>query len=571
MTKITLAIALLALTLSSHTLASQRYIVHWQDQPAAANVGRTLAATSRTPATSSLYLSAAQLAELAHDPQVQRIELDPKRELLSLASGGDYLPYGLELIQALSVSDRFAANQRICIIDSGIDGQHPDFDFTRIQGLDDAQSGSWRTDAIGHGTHVAGTLAALANGQGLQGILPNAQVQLIIVKAFNESGWAYSSDLVQAARSCVDQGANIINMSLGGNYPSSSERLAFAAMADQGILLIAAAGNDGTSVAKYPASYDSVISVAAVDQQREAASFSQRNAQVELSAPGVAIWSASLTDQGQALGSGVFSQGVDTQAVAMQGSPSASVTAATAFCGLGTELCQRPEPFICVMDRGDISFAAKAENCAQGGGSALIIVNNNDQPLLGHLGGYQSPIPVWAVSQSQGQQWLNTAHTLEIRQAQGGNHYRQDQGTSMAAPHVSGAAALVWSHFPTCHGQDIRAALAASAQDLGVAGRDHRFGFGLINTEAALALIAEQGCQRQYWLNDQWQPSSLVVSAPVEQEQSITPPNNGVQDRSSEQIAQQPNRQTPNTGVGALGWWWLGLGALAVATRRRND
>ncbi len=559
---ISLVISLLmAPALANSHDSSERYIVHWQAaQPShETSIQRNFqprvlnAAGSALPSSqiSSEYLTAEQAQEMQERPEVALIEPDPKRELLSFGPQGDYLPYGLGMIQALGISDHLAANQRLCIIDSGIDGQHPDFNHDRISGRDDSRSGAWNQDDHGHGTHVAGTIAALANGQGLQGLLPNGQLELIIVRAFNASGWAYSSDLVAAARSCVDQGANIINMSLGGNLPSTLERLAFAELAEQGILLVAAAGNDGLSTPKYPASYDSVISVAAVDQQAQRASFSQFNAQVELSAPGVGIWSTALTGRGQQLGAGLVWQGQSITAWPMQGSKSLALTAPLANCGLGLELCAA-EQRICLMHRGENSFADKARNCQASGGLGLIVINNSEQPILGHLGGYQAEIPVWAVSQSQGLDLAAaTESALSIRTAEGGFDFLQDQGTSMAAPHVSGAAALIWSHFPECHGQDIRAALAASTTDLGNPGRNAEYGHGLVNAAAAMELLASQGCQRQYWVGDQLLPDNTLVAAPPSENLVLPKLDN---DRSSEQIAHE-NRQRaaqPQTGSFSL-------------------
>ena len=114
-----------------------------------------------------------------------------------------------------------------------------------------------------HGTHVAGTIGAAKNGSGVVGMAPG--VPMHIIKVFNEDGWGYSSDLAVAAEKCAAAGANIINMSLGGGAPNSTEENAFKAFTQKGGLAIAAAGNSGNNVRSYPAGYSSVMMVGAND------------------------------------------------------------------------------------------------------------------------------------------------------------------------------------------------------------------------------------------------------------------------------------------------------------------
>ena len=141
------------------------------------------------------------------------------------------------------------------------------------------------------GTHVAGTIAAIGgNAQGVVGVAGTG-VELFIVKHFADDGTSWGSDLMRDVKACVDNGANVVSMSLGGPTYFEYEDQGFQALYDQGVLFVAAAGNDGISTYGYPASYSSVISVAAVDSSKNVAFFSQFNDQVELSAPGVAVLS----------------------------------------------------------------------------------------------------------------------------------------------------------------------------------------------------------------------------------------------------------------------------------------
>ncbi|MCW8997700.1 MAG: S8 family serine peptidase, partial [Kangiellaceae bacterium] len=121
-------------------------------------------------------------------------------------------------------------------------------------------TGNWYEDGHGHGTHVSGTIAAVGNnGTGVVGVNPSGNLNLHMVKVFNNSGsWAYGSDLVIAVDQCRAAGAKVISMSLGGSLSSNAEQAAFDDAAAAGVLSIAAAGNDGNSSHSYPASYDAV-------------------------------------------------------------------------------------------------------------------------------------------------------------------------------------------------------------------------------------------------------------------------------------------------------------------------
>ncbi|QNA89285.1 S8 family peptidase [Massilia sp. Dwa41.01b] len=330
----------------------------------------------------SMEVPRSALKGLENNPNVEFIEEDFKRYPLALTTPstgtpyytGQQVPYGIKMVQADVLPDTNAANRKVCIIDSGLDRSHEDLSGNTMTGEYDSGTGWWYTDTNSHGTHVAGTIAAINNsGVGVVGVNANRRIKLHIVKVFSASGWAYSSDLATAANKCKAAGANVISMSLGGSGSSTTESNAFANIAAAGILSIAAAGNAGNSSQSYPAGYSSVVSVAAVDEYKQWASFSQYNSKVELAGPGVQVYSTLPVAKGRY--------------------------------------------------------------------------------------GYMS-------------------------------------GTSMATPHVAAVAALVWSYFPTCTASQIRTSLANSAQDLGTAGRDTRYGYGLVQAKTAYDRIRSLGCGR---------------------------------------------------------------------------
>ena len=275
-----------------------------------------------------------------------------------------YIPWGINKVfeDANGIPDvpdssyfPVTTSNPICIIDSGIELSHPDLP-NDVSDADPSKGNSFSTDSCGHGTVVAGTVIATDNDKGVIGVYPSAP-GVKIMKVFDEANcyWSYSSTLMQAVTNCVDSGAKIISMSLGGPDFMAYEDFFYQRLYDdQDLLLIAAAGNDGNEEYLYPASYSSVISVGATDIDGNIASFSQYNDQVDVSAPGVDVVSTIYDDE-----------------------------------------------------------------------------------------------------------------------------YISYSGTSMATPHVSGIALLLWSKYPSCTNSDIRHAIESTAEDLGTPGRDNFFGYGL--------------------------------------------------------------------------------------------
>ena len=110
-------------------------------------------------------------------------------------------PYGIDLIKALKVSDEFVNNKKVCIIDSGYDINHPDLPSagTKVTGAANGGAGVWNQDGNGHGTHVAGTIAAIGqNGKGVRGVVRSGELNIHVVRVFGNSGWAWSSSLMNA-------------------------------------------------------------------------------------------------------------------------------------------------------------------------------------------------------------------------------------------------------------------------------------------------------------------------------------------------------------------------------------
>lgn len=201
--------------------------------------------------------------------------------------------YGLEKLSAISgwdIEDGTSNNVIVAVIDTGVDISHPDLSSKIVQGYDFANKDSNPQDDQGHGTHVAGIIAAdTNNGKGVSGVSWGAKI--MPVKVLGSDGSGNDFDIAKGIIYAADNGAKVINLSIGGPWYSSTLADAVYYAYSKGVIVVAAAGNDGDNTINYPAGYDNVIGVAATDQNDKRASFSNYNSTVDVSAPGVEILS----------------------------------------------------------------------------------------------------------------------------------------------------------------------------------------------------------------------------------------------------------------------------------------
>lgn len=189
--------------------------------------------------------------------------------------------WAFEITQIKDLNDEgyYGEGVVIGIVDSGIDPEHPDLDHINITAWKDYVNDSPSPyDDNGHGTHIAGIIAAQGK---IDGVAP--KVKMVVVKAISSSGSGTDSDVADGIRFCVDNGADVICLSLGGRarFLNLGDETANACeyAIDQGVFVVAAAGNDGENddgdVAS-PATVDDVIAVGAIDEDKVIASFSSK-------------------------------------------------------------------------------------------------------------------------------------------------------------------------------------------------------------------------------------------------------------------------------------------------------
>ncbi|WP_243292255.1 S8 family peptidase [Bacillus sp. FJAT-47783] len=214
------------------------------------------------------------------------------------------VPEGIQMVQAPSLWNEGVKGKRvvIAVLDTGCDIHHPDLKGQIIGGrnftTDDNRDPKRVTDYNGHGTHVAGTIAAKENNRGVIGVAPEAK--LLILKVLgtdpnnSKSATGRYEWIINAIHYAIKQKVDIISMSLGGPSHHPGLHDAIKKAVNENILVVCAAGNEGdgneqTNEFTYPGAYNEVISVGAVSARREASLFTNSNNEVDLVAPGEKI------------------------------------------------------------------------------------------------------------------------------------------------------------------------------------------------------------------------------------------------------------------------------------------
>jgi serine protease len=333
-----------------------------------------------------------------------------------------------------------------------------------------------------------GTIIARGgNGLGIQGIIHNPQnICISIARVFDDLGnGAPNSEIDLSLEWCVDQGAKVVNLSLGSDRYNSNSAAMYKKLEAAGIMLIAAAGNGGAEMDFYPASYEGVMSVASVTPDMEHSEFSNYNSDVDLSAPGENILSTAPR-------MGLFDETdyeYTSALMTVSPQPNQVITARVMDCGTAEVPCENSQGKICIVKRTDLDFDAMAFACSYNGGVGLVVYTGANMAFTGTiLDSYYGSIPIMEVNWADGRRLLkarSATMTLKVPS------YAVLGGTSMSAPHVSGVAAKIWAARPKCTLDQVRQALFSTAKDLGRRGRDKFFGYGLVQAYDAYKYLED--------------------------------------------------------------------------------
>lgn len=341
----------------------------------------------------------------------------------------------------------FSGSAIVAVIDTGIDAGHPDLGGKIVAGYDYLDSDDDPTDTYGHGTHVAGiALAETDNSTGTAGVGYSPNIEVMPLRVCDQNGCPTSA-IVNAIYRAASNGANVINLSLGGRFGSAAEEQAINDAWSQGLVIVASSGNDGSGKVSYPAAFVNAIAVGSTNWHDQLAPYSNRGNDLDVTAPG-----------------------------------------------------------------GDMS--------------------GYHDP-----GGIYSTMPTYAV-------YLTTNYGYA-------QNYDQLQGTSMAAPQVSGLAALLFAQDTNRTNAEVRTLIESTADDLGKPGWDRDFGWGRANVCKALGFADCDG--------------------PADTEPPTVPANLQATAVSSNQIDLTWDAATDNIGVAGYNVYRDGIQVATSSTTSYSD
>ncbi|XPF94964.1 S8 family serine peptidase [Colwellia sp. RE-S-Sl-9] len=422
--------------------------------------------------------------------------------------------WGYQRVQADQLSDAAADNLTVCIIDSGYDTSHEDLPHDRVTGTDSEILGAWNNDEQGHGTHIAGIIAALDNQYGTKGVLPNGKVNLLIKRVLDKnkvfvapSDYAVMSLLADNAYDCAEEGANIISISMGGpssTYTQYGEEV-FQAVYDNNVLVVAANGNEGhvapTEQKIYPASFSSIIATGSININDEISSFSNQLAETELVAPGGGIYStmpegleynkyyrSEIRINGEAYLRSYVGRFLNSF-------ENINITTKLTFCE--RDYClpsyEDVKDSICISVEASgycsLMYDADGKIIYDADGKIILLNPAHTETLrdfesldISNIANGSSTLSMEYLDKLKALVGQTVTFEKEFKKNDG---YSYADGTSMATPYVAGAAALAWSNNLECTAAEVRTALSESAKDLGTNGWDPVYGHGLVQAKDA--------------------------------------------------------------------------------------
>lgn len=416
------------------------------------------------------------------------------------------LPWGIDAVKAPLAWGLSALGQgaRVLVLDTGLDKEHPNLTsrFERGQNFTTEAEGAPYPyfDDHGHGTHVSGTILADGSNYGLVGVAP--QSILLAGRVCTVNGCP-SGAIVAGVNWGIEQGVDVINMSLGGAWLGAAERAVYKRAEEANVMIVAAAGNNGSSRVSFPAALDTVMAVGALDNTLTKADFSQWGPELEVMAPGVDVFSSMPRGTGREAWVVVDAQGstLEPEVLPMVGSPVVKepVVGSLIYAGLGRE--QDYESLdvsgkVVLISRGEIAFAEKVSRAAAQGALAAVIFNNEEGKFNGVIEpspGVEAAIPAVALDRATGLSLQESLRyqSLLVQVSLEPTDFAEMSGTSMASPHVAGVAALVRAANPHLSPAEVRQLIRDSATPLVESDPQNQYGSGLVDAYAAVSLALQ--------------------------------------------------------------------------------
>ena len=206
----------------------------------------------------------------------------------SWPEGNQYIPQGIRILEAPEFWPRTKGQGvRVAVMDTGIDGQHPDLLPNLKGGMNFIYPGKAFADDNGHGTHVAGIIAAADRGQGIVGMAPEAQ--LYAAKVLDQRGEGTVYHVISAIHWCVKNKINIVNMSFVLDSYSGALKEALRCAREQGLLVVAAANNELVGEASYPAVFEETVGVKSIGADPPMAGLNQDESGIDFAGPGNSV------------------------------------------------------------------------------------------------------------------------------------------------------------------------------------------------------------------------------------------------------------------------------------------
>ncbi|MFN7453356.1 MAG: S8 family serine peptidase, partial [Pseudobdellovibrionaceae bacterium] len=341
----------------------------------------------------------------------------------------------------------------------------------------------------------AGTILGGQLASGFVGVAP--QARLLAGKVCSLSGCPNIA-VAKGIDWAIATGADVVNLSLGGDFLTNGEALALKAAEQVGVVVVAATGNDGVPKVGFPAALETSIAVGAVDVNLKKADFSQWGPELDVMAPGVDVVSSVPQKTGREMEVSFNLNGrvlrAPSQMMAGSNDAEQSLQGSLVNGGIGKpeELQKAAGKLVLIARGGGLSFKDKARNAIIAGATAVVVANNEPGLFPGSVtdDGSKVSVPVILVEQNTGATLKAAMDRREVVSASlktVATDYSYLDGTSMATPHVTGVVALLLSVRPDLTPAQVRSLIkqtASSLQSGGHVGRlDPQTGAGLVNAE----------------------------------------------------------------------------------------